>query len=408
MMRRLLILTQYFPPEMGAPQARLSELGSRLAALDWDVQVLTALPNYPTGRVFEGYEGKRFVRETVGGLDTVRTWLTPSQSARTLERMRCYLTFAWSSLRLGPKLCERPDLVWVESPPLFLCATARRLARGWRVPFVINVSDLWPESFVHMGRLTRSSPAYRAMRRLEHSSYRAAAGVTGQSEGIVAAVREAVPGVRAELITNGVEPDRFGRELADAEWRREAGWEGKRVFVFAGLHGLAQGLDQVLAAAARLRDREDILFALVGEGPVKAELQTAAERAGLSNVAFYPAVARDRVPALLASADAALVTLGSAIRGAVPSKIYEAMASGLPILLVAEGEPADRVERAGAGIAVRCGDVERLAAAAVRLADDAALRDELGAAGRRAAEEVYSRDAVAARLSRFLESVLPK
>jgi colanic acid biosynthesis glycosyl transferase WcaI len=146
----LLILSQYFPPEMGAPQARLSELGERLIDLGWQVECLTALPNYPTGRVFPWYQSSKPVVEMVGHIRTVRVPLTPAQSG-FVRRLRCYFSFAWSAVRFGPKLCQKPDLLFVESPPLFIGFAARRLARTWRCPYVFNVSDLWPDSAVRMG-----------------------------------------------------------------------------------------------------------------------------------------------------------------------------------------------------------------------------------------------------------------
>lgn len=402
----LLILTQYFPPEMGAPQTRLYELGVHLKNLGWSVQVLTALPNYPTGKVFGDYVGRKHVRENIDGLDVIRTWLIPSQSTRAFPRILCYLSFAWSAYRSGLKLCNKPDVILVESPPLFLGLTAERLAKYWEIPFVFNVSDLWPDSFVHMGRLSPDGLAYRVMKRLELSFYRKASGVTGQSTEIVNAVREMMPGVNAELITNGVSCSRFGRHLADGEWRKEAGWVDKCVFVFAGLHGLAQGLDQIIAVAGILRDRVDILFAFIGDGPVKAHLQSIASKNRLTNVVFYPTQSRDRIPILLSSADVVLVTLGTAIFGAVPSKIYEAMASELPMLLVAEGEPADRVSSAGAGIVVKCNDLDKIVTAVIKLAENADLRAQLGRAGRQAAMELYSREIIAIKLSIFLEKIV--
>jgi glycosyltransferase involved in cell wall biosynthesis len=403
---KILVITQYFPPEMGAPQTRLYELGLQLQNLGWQVQVLTALPNYPTGKIYDEYAGNRVKRDNLGGLDVIRTSLIPSQSPKALPRMLCYLSFAWSALQSGKKFCERHDVIMVESPPLFLGLTAKKLAKRWNVPFVFNVSDLWPDSFVHMGRLKTSSFAYRLMKKMELAFYREAAGVTGQSGEIIDAIRKMVPGVNATLITNGVSCDRFGKNMADPEWRNKAGWENKCVFVFAGLHGLAQGLHQILSVALRLRDRTDILFAFIGDGPVKSDLQALATKEDLKNVQFYPPQKRDRIPFLLSSADVALITLGSAIHGAVPSKIYEAMASELPIVLVAEGEPAERVNAAAAGIVVNCNDLDGLGNAIIKLADNVELRKKFGVSGRQAAEQLYSREAIAIKLSDFLKKVI--
>jgi glycosyltransferase involved in cell wall biosynthesis len=403
--RRLCILTQYFPPEMGAPQARLSELGERLIDLGWEVEALTALPNYPTGKVFDGYDIRKPVVEQIGRIRTVRVPLYTAKSGFT-KRLRSYFSFAASASRYGPRLCQRPDLLFVESPPLFIGYAAQYLSWRWNCPFVFNVSDLWPESAIRMG-IVKPGFATRMAERLERKLYRKAAGVTGQSAEIIAAVRRCVPSVRAEVITNGVDPDRFGRDRTDTAAGELLGREPGPIFIFAGLLGLAQGLDQVLDLAAALPPSIPGRFVLVGEGPAREHLAERIESERIGRVRMIPAQPRERIPALLAASDVALITLGMSIPGAVPSKIYEAMATSLPILLVADGEPARRVAEAECGLAVSPGDVTSLQAAFARLATDAELRNRLGAAGRRAAETTYDRAKTAIRLDHFLSSLLP-
>ena len=387
---------------MGAPQARLSELGERLIDLGWEVEALTALPNYPIGRVFPGYP-KKPMSEMVGRIRTVRVPLLPSQRGFA-RRLACYFSFAGSAALHGPRLCARPDVLFVESPPLFIGFAARRLASRWRCPYVLNVSDLWPQSAIEMG-VVKPGLATRMAERLELSLYRNAAGVTGQSEEIVESVA-ARSGAKVEVITNGVEPSRFGQ--ADDAARELIGPEPGPVFLYAGLLGLAQGLDQILDVAAALPPDIPGRCVLVGEGPVRQRLQERIEREGIGRVRLVPAQPRERIPALLAAADVAVASLGMRLQGAVPSKIYEAMASAKPLLLIAEGEAARRVERAGCGLTVRPGDLEGVREAWTRLASDPELRARLGAAGRRAAETEYDRAKIAERLDGFLRRCLGK
>ena len=401
---RLCILTQYFPPEMGAPQARLSELGERLIDAGWEVEALTALPNYPTGRVFDGYDRRAACVEHVGRIRTVRVPLYASKSG-FVKRLRTYFSFAASAKRYGPKLCQRPDLIFVESPPLFIGYAARALARIWKCPFVFNVSDLWPESAIRMG-IVKPGLATWLAERLELKLYRHAAGVTGQSAEIIDSVCLRSPATKTEVITNGVDPSRFGRHLADAEARDLIGPEPGPVFMFAGLFGYAQGLDQILDLAKQLPLSQAGRFVLVGEGPERERLQERIRLEKICRVRIIAPQSRERIPAILAAADAALVSLGMSIPGAVPSKIYEAMATGIPILLIADGEPARRVEQAGCGLTVKPGDSAGAQAAFLKLAQDAALRDQLGVAGRIAAETTYNRDQIAAKLSKFLYGLL--
>ncbi len=400
---RLLILTQFFPPEMGAPQARLSELGERLIDRGWQVEALTALPNYPAGKVFDGYSTRRTCVEQVGRIRTVRVPLLASKSG-FFKRLVSYLSFVASACWFGPGLCPRPDLLYVESPPLFIGLAARYLAWRWRCPYVFNVSDLWPESVLRMG-LMKPGLASRILEWLEKSLYRHAAGCTGQSTEIVTGVRARAPHTPAAEITNGVAPARFGKQLADDAARELLGNEPGPIFTFAGLMGYAQGLDQWLDLAKSLPADAPGRMVLIGEGPVREHLQQRIERERIGRVRLAQAQPRDRVPALLAASDVAIISLGMTMPGAVPSKIYEAMASELPILLVADGEPVRRVQEAACGLCAAPHDLQAIQRAFVQLAGDASLRARLGAAGRAAAVERYDRDKIAARLDEFLRGL---
>jgi glycosyltransferase involved in cell wall biosynthesis len=174
------------------------------------------------------------------------------------------------------------------------------------------------------------------------------------------------------------------------------------VLVFAGLLGHAQGLDQILDVAKRVPIGR---FVLIGEGPMREHLEARIATELIHRVRLIPPQPRDRIPAILGSADAALITLGMSIPGAVPSKIYEAMAAGLPIIIVADGEPVDRVLRAECGIGVRPNDLDALEKAVVRLCSDRGLRAKLGEAGRHAAETTYDRSKIAEKLSDFLQTL---
>lgn len=391
------MLTQFYPPEMGAPQVRLAELAALLAARGWRIDVLTALPNYPSGRVFPGYPRWRSRRETVDGVEVLRVPLLASKVGM-LRRVVTYLSFVVSAVVHGWR--QPPaDVVLVESPPLFIGLAARALARRWRTPYVLNVSDLWPDSAVDMGIL-RDGVLVRSLRVLERWTYGGAAALTAQSDEIAAALRSRTPGRRVVVVTNGVDPDRF----PDA--RSSPGTDTTITCIYAGLFGYAQGLETLLDAAALLRTRHDIRFVLVGDGPVRADLEARIDREGLANVEIRPQVAPAAVPALLTSADVAVVTLGHEIRGAVPSKIYEAMAARLPIVLVAAGEAARRVRDASCGVVVAPGDAAGLARAMEALADDPEERRRLSAAGRMAAETTYRRSAIVERLDELLRDVV--
>ena len=259
---KLCLVTQYYVPELGAPQTRLSELAVRLTDEGWDVRVLTAVPNYPTGVVRAPYKAWRSSVEDIHGVNVARVPLFTA-SGSGAKRMLCFISFAVSAAFNGPRLLSRPDIMIVESPPLTIAASAWALKTMWRCPYVLNVSDLWPDSAVRLGAL-RPGKVLAFAEWLERRAYRKAIAVTGQSAEILAHVKSIANGTSTHEVTNGVDPDRFGPHLRSDESRNDLGSKGELpVFAFAGLVGLAQGLDQVLSAAEILR-RNILIYGLGG------------------------------------------------------------------------------------------------------------------------------------------------
>lgn len=403
---RVVILTQYYPPELGAPQGRLSDLARRFLADGHEPIILTAMPNYPTGRIFKGYGGL-FRSERIDGIQVLRCWLYPNQGVGFVGRLASYFSFVLTSAVVGAWKLPKADFLLTESPPLFLGLSGYLLSRWKGARWIFNVSDLWPESAVHLGILGEKGWAHRAASWLEGFCYRRSWLVSGQSEEILESIRKRFPGTSTYHLSNGVDPEAFHPARRSPEARRRlielAGVaEPACVVLYAGLHGVAQGLDQVLESAARLRHRPEIRVLLLGDGPAKRQLQQRAADLGLDGVKFLDAQPRESVPSLLAAADIAIVPLKRRLPGAVPSKIYEAMGAAVPIVLVAGGEPADIVQAARAGVAVAPDDPAGLTAALEALAGDSELRSALGKAGRQAAETRFNRRIIAEKFMRFL------
>ena len=400
---RVAILTQYYLPEMGAPQARLSELGRAFRQRGHTVTVLTAFPNYPTGRIFPGYRGM-LRRELVEGIPVIRVPMYPTQKPGLLPRLTSYCSFVLTSVVAGSAFLPRHDFLLVESPPLFLGASAWWLSRLRGARLIFNVSDLWPASAVNLGVVSPDGAAYRAARWREGACYRAAWLVTGQSKEIVADISARFPNCPTYHLSNAVDTEAFRPDRGSELMRAKLGGTDRCLAVYAGLHGLAQGLDQLLDAAAAVGPELEVV--LIGDGPEKPRLVADARRRALTNVRFHDPVPRSDMPATIASADMVLVPLRTHIPGAVPSKLYEAMASGRPVVLVAEGEAGAIVRKWNAGVVVSPGDIAGLTRALQLLSGDAALRTELGANGRRAIEAEFDRSAIGERFVRYLEERL--
>lgn len=404
----ILILTQYYPPEPGAPQNRLSDLAMRLHRRGHRVTVLTALPNYPRQEIFPEYRGRLTMEETVDGIRIIRTWIYCSKKPTFFRRLLNYWSFALSSLLLGWRRTGRQDAILVELPPLFLGISGIVLALMKRAKCIINVSDLWPQSAIDMD-VIRNQTVIALSTWLEEFIYRRADLLTGQTSGIVANIRRRFPSKQVELFTNGVDVDQFvtrSEHSKRADVRDEFEWGNRFVVAYLGLHGLAQGLECAIEAAEFLANESDILFVFFGDGPTKDELMQRVEERRIPNVRFYPTRSREKVRQILGAVDAALVPLRrlALFKGALPSKLFEAMASGIPVILSVDGEARELVERANAGIYVEPEDGRGIADAVLRLYRSPELRNELGTSGRAYVIRYFDRQKIALDFERLLLS----
>ena len=308
---KLLVITQYFPPEMGAPQARLYELARRLKGMGHEITVLTAMPNYPTGSIFDGYRGKVRKTETLDGMKVVRTCLYPSKSSRTLPRLLSYLSFGISSALFGVWGLGKQDVVLIESPPLFLVPFALFVSKVVRGKAVMMVSDIWPDIIIRMGHASESSASVKAMFRLEKYAYKHSYAVALTNPGAADQIRQRFPDIKnVTVISNGVDTAMFSPQLRNDDIRSGLGAAGDDFLVgYCGLHGLAQGLEVILDAAALLKDRSNIKIIMIGDGPTKDELVRKADELDLDNLTFYDRRPKTEMPGILASLDASLIPL---------------------------------------------------------------------------------------------------
>ena len=400
----LAFLTQYYPPETGAPQRRLSNLARHFVESGHSVTVLAAMPNYPQGRILPGYGGL-YRKSKEEGVEVIRTFIYPTNSPGMVARLSSYFSFVLSSAVLGCFAATRPDYLLVESPPLFLGMSGYWLSRLKSTKLIFNVSDLWPESAVRLGVIRRSSLGFRLGEALERFCYRKAWLVTGQSKSILQDITGRFPRIRSFHLSNGADTGLFQPESGSPGGSLLRKKKGEFIAAYVGLHGLAQGLEQVLAAA-EMPATAGIRFVFIGEGPCKRDLQAQAAQQGLRNVEFLDAQPAPDIPSLLADVDVLLVTLKSVIPGAVPSKLYEAMAMAKPVVLVGGGEAAEIVRESDAGIVVEPGDIRGLSAALELLRSRTDLCRRLGENGRRAVLNRYDRAQIARSFIEFLEDDL--
>lgn len=381
---RFLILSQYFSPEVGATQVRLSAFCRELVRAGHQVEVVTAMPHHPVGRIFPHYRGKFYRREFEQGITIHRVWLWCGAGRSSLWRVTSYLSFMLTAM-FGLLKAKKPDFVFADSPPLFLGMTGRIAASLWRCPFIFNVADLWPDSVRDLG-IMRDGFFMRLAERLEKWTYLNADYVTAVTGGIreTLLTRKGVPPAKLLFLPNGVDTQLFQPCAADELLKSKLGLSGKRVVIYAGNHGYAAGADQILYAAELLRQETSVHFLFVGDGPEKPKLQKLAQDQSLRNVSFLDSVPLNELPSLLSFAEIAVITLrrSGVMRGARPAKAFVMMAAGKPIVLAAEGEAEKLVRSAGAGLVVLQDQPRKLAAAILRLLSDPLLARKMGERGR--------------------------
>lgn len=391
---KVALLSQYFKPEMGAPQNRLYEMMKELQNLGQDVYVITGMPNYPTGSIYEHYKKKFSCNDSVDGIPVKRYWLYTSTSRKALPRFLNMVSFSLTALCATWKLRKgRPDYIIVETPPLTLTVTAWILSKLTGAKLVTNVSDLWPLSAVELGAFSKDSLPYKVLAAIESFAYRHSSFCMGQSEEIVEYIRE--HGARdTYLFRNGVDPTRFnGIE-------RTIPKKGLRI-VYAGLLGFAQGISDII----RNINFEELgaEFHVYGSGGEKELIENYLAKNPNNGIYYHGSVESTEIPNVLVNADVTLIPLVKNIFGAVPSKIYESMAAGKPIIFSGEGEGQRIVQTNNIGWTTPVKDYEKIKEIIRCLVSNPTMIEEKSKFCQQCAEMKFNRPKQVAALNNFLE-----
>lgn len=392
---RILLLTQYFPPEKGAAQVRLWELAKGLRNQGNEVTVVTAFPNHPTGIIPDEYRGKLFARENMEGITVLRTCIYPVKRGRFWLRLLNYFSFVFSSF-IGIFKSGKQDLIVVESPPLFIGFTAVMTSLIKKAPYIFNVSDLWPESAVQLG-LVSNKQIIKMCEGLERYFYRKAYKLSAQTQGIVEGLKKKE--VKAEdilFLPNGVDTELFKPREKDQELEQQLGLQGKYIILYAGTMGYAHGIETALEAADILRDNPEIYFLFVGDGSERPRLEQIMREKDLPNVRFIDFQPLEVIPRYYSLNRISLSTLRryKLSEGVRPSKVFPSMASGQPLIYVGEGEGAEIVKESGGGVVLEPENPKLLADTILKLKGDPEYCRELADKGRDYVVKHYSWDSI--------------
>lgn len=404
---KLLILTQYFPPEVGAPQNRLYELAIHLQRKGVEISVLTAMPNYPQMQIHTAYRNKFYFYEEMNGLKIYRSWIYVSKSKGILKRLINYFSFVKSSFLIGWFKLGKFDYILCESPPLFLGITAYLLKKLKSAELIFNVSDLWPESAEKLG-LVKNKIFLKITTYLEEFLYRHSKLITGQTQGIVKNISSRFPNKKVYWLPNGVDLNYYKVENIVSTWKTGNHFlNDDFILLYAGIIGHAQGLEVILKTAEQLKGYSKIKFVLVGSGPEKEKLQQLKEKFNIENVYFFESVTKNKMPEIIAAIDIAIIPLKKLelFKGAIPSKIFENLAMKKPILLGVEGEAKELfIDEGNCGLAFEPENAENLSRKILQLYENRNLLLQLGENGRKYVQKKFTRNKIADDFWNYLNS----
>ncbi len=406
---KLLILSQYYPPEHGAPQNRLHDLAVRLNRLGVEITVLTAMPNYPLGAVFPAYRGKLLCEENIDGVRVVRSWIFPAKTKRSIPQLLSYFSFVFSSIPAAFLRIGKTDYLLCESPPIFLGFSAVIISFMKRAKLIMNISDLWPESALQLGLIKRGL-IFDILESFELFLYRRSTLVSCQTEGIADSIAKRAKSAKTLFFPNGVDLDLFKTQKKSAEFRKKHGIPQNSILVgYAGNHGRSQALSQIIDAA-RLLDPLKFHFAFFGDGAEKNDLRSMAENFGMSNILFLDSFPRNDMPFLLSQFDLAVVPLKNIplFDGARPSKMFELMACGVPFVFCGRGEGANIAEKSGALVSAPENPAELAKSITAITSRSEAEKNDCALKARRFVEDFFDRQKIAEKFFSELNSTKSK
>jgi len=402
----ILFISHYFPPEVNAPANRTYEHARRWVADGHQVTVITGVPNHPRGEIFPGYENRWIQEENRDGIRVIRTWMYLGSSENVITRSLNYVLFAFTVL-YASFLAKNPDVVVATTPQFFSGVAGLIVSRLKRRPFVLEVRDLWPDSIVQLLQLRRGI-LVRFLETIERALYKSTAGIVVNSRAFIDHIATfGVPKERIALIYNGVDPSLFQVRERDPQLLQEYGLDGRFLVAYIGTLGMAHGLVTVLDAAELLRDLEDVVFVLIGDGADRVRLEQEIRERGLENVRLLGLRPRSEIPRWLASIDVSLVLLRDipVLETVVPSKIFETLAEARPVLVAGRGEIRRMIEEAKAGFVIDPETPDQLARAIRYIRSHPEEAQTRAQAGRDWVAANFQRDDLARTMARFLEEV---
>lgn len=405
---KILLLTEYFPPEIGAGSNRAFELCKLWAEKGINVTVITGFPDYPDGIIPKQYKGHFFLREEMNGINLIRTFTLPAPNKGFFKRVLSFTSFMFSSVIQGSLTCGKPDIVIATSPPFFVGIAGYLISKIKRIPFVFEVRDLWPESIIQLGQL-KNKLIIKILEMIELFLYKKAVKIIPVADSSVELIeRKGISKDKLSVIKNGFNFNALNEINLDKDFRKKLGYNDEIIVSYIGTLGLSHSLNTVIESARELSSIKNIIFFIIGDGAERENLIRLKEHYMLENIVFIKKVPREDVANYYWLADIFLVTLKDLplFKKVIPSKIFEIMAFSKPIILNVDGEARKIVQSAEAGIFSEPGNPKDLASKIKLLSEDKWLRKKLGENGRKFVEKNYNRRVLANRYLEILSNIV--
>ena len=391
---------------MNAPATRTYEHCRQWVKDGHEVTVVTCAPNHPQGRIYEGYRNRVFQRETIDGISVVRVWTFVTANEGFFKRTLNYLSYMCSAI-LVSLLLPKAEVVLSTSPQFFNGLAGYFVGRLLRIPWILEIRDLWPESIVAVGAI-RNPIIIKILEWVERFAYRKADRIVPVTDAFKAyMLSKGIEADKIVVVKNGVDLTRYTPLDETGSLAEELGVKGKFVVSYFGTHGMAHHLETILHAAQRLRTSKNVLFLMVGDGAERQALVRMRDTMALDNVMMLEQQPKSRMRELWALSNVSLVLLKKSdlFKTVIPSKIFESLAMAKPIILGVEGESAEIIQTAQAGICIEPEHAEDLAAGVLELSQQPEWCEKLGKNGRAYVVEHFDRTELARKLSCVIETV---
>jgi glycosyltransferase involved in cell wall biosynthesis len=406
---KILFYSQYFYPETNAPANRWTYFAEYLSKKGHEITVLTSFPNHPLGKIFKGYKNCwRFI-EKKEEIEIIHTWTYVSSSRKFLSRLLNYFSFAFSSYFNSRYLKNKNfDCFIASSPPLSVPIIGKMIAKKFKIPFILDLRDVWPEAAISTGYLKKGF-LYNLAEKWERKVYQEAKKIIVNSPAILEELNQNkdVPLKKLEYIPNGADLEFFCSDRNYEEIERKYGLKNKFVVLYTGLLGFAQAPEFLVDTAKILAENKEIVFLIVGEGPLKKDLELKIKKLGLKNIILTGQRLREEMPLFVARGDICLVPYKNktTFKKNIPSKMFDYMAAGKPIIINLKGVASNIIEQASAGLLVEPENSQSLAENILKIYHNESLREKMGSAAKIYAENNYNKKVISEKLEIILKNV---